>query len=103
MQITNEELKLAWGRIDTNGDGSISLSEMQDWWSQVPSSPSLVPLPLPAAVAGDSLGSAVLQPVAFLRSDSSRLCGLTLPPQLFTSADPCYVCCRARAIASRAW
>ena len=36
-QITNEELKLAWGRIDTNGDGSISLSEMQDWWSQVPS------------------------------------------------------------------
>ena len=34
--ITKEELKLAWGRIDRNGDGSISLDELQEWWSQGP-------------------------------------------------------------------
>ena len=59
-QITNEELKLAWGRIDTNGDGSISLSEMQDWWSQVPSSPPSCLFPFPAQVALPSAHWALL-------------------------------------------
>ena len=35
-ELSDTELQLAWQRIDTSGDGSISHSELQAWWSQGP-------------------------------------------------------------------
>lgn len=34
--LTDAELQLAWGRIDTDGGGSISYEELQEWWSKGP-------------------------------------------------------------------